>query len=128
MGKCAFSIKLLTFFANRTKEVKEEIEGTDTSIQFDIEGEKAFNIKIADGKLVMSNGRLTEPSATIKSKAEVFFKVMTQKIDPEEAFTKGKYVIEGSIIDAIRFRRIGDVTMKAHKRIFALLSRLAKVA
>ena len=127
MDKCAFAVKLLAFYANRTKEVKDEIEGIDTSIQFDIEGEKPINVKITDGRLAVSNGRLQEPGATIKSKADVFFKVMTQAIDPEEAFTKGKYVIEGSVIDAIRFRRIGDVTMKAHKFTFDLLSKLAKV-
>lgn len=127
MDKCAFAVKLLTFYANRTKQVKDEIEGIDTSIQFDIEGEKQFNVKIADGKVVAANGKLQQPSATIRSKADIFFKVMTQEIDPEEAFTKGKYVIEGSVIDAIRFRRIGDVTMRAHKLTFDLLSKLAKL-
>lgn len=128
MDRCRRAVGLLVYFANRTSQVAEEVEGIDGSIQFEIEGEKPFNVGISNGRLTFSNGELQDPDATLKAKSETFFKVMTREVDPEEAFSAGKYSVEGSIIDVIRFRRIGDVTMQAHSSIFRMLSTLAKLA
>ncbi len=126
VGKCARAIKTFVSFANRTPAAKEIMEGWDRTIQFNLDGEDPMYVKIENGKASFHEGK-AEPNLVFRGNSELFYKVITNEIDPEEAFVSRKYEVQGPITDATKFRRLGEAVQASHTRTFGLLRKFSKI-
>lgn len=127
MTKCNRALGMLVNYANKTKEVKDFIADWQSVIQFDLRGEEPFYVKAQKGELSMEVGRHLKPDVVFEGSSDVFFDILTNQIDPDDAFLMKRYEIIGSIFDAIRFRHLAELTQNAHKTTFSVLRRLSRV-
>ena len=116
MGRVMDGYKQLTEKANEIAEAKKLMEGWNKVIQFNVEGEGDFYIKFENGTAAFHEGRHESPDVTLKGPEEVFYKMLTGELDQTKAFFAGKYRIEGSMGDAIKFGRIGTAVFDAMRK------------
>jgi len=121
----------LFWLANRDARAKEfmadwAICGPRT-VQFNIAGEKPFYVRITNGRAILSDGRAESPDVVLRGKVELFSKMLAGDIDPDEAYSRQRYDIVGSIDDAIRFRYVAELTQNRHSFLVGLLRNVLKV-
>jgi putative sterol carrier protein len=77
-----------------------EAEGVDVVFQYNIAGPKGGDwfITIKDKKCDVSAGKSEKANCTIKIDDANYVKMATGKLDPMQAFTSGKLVIEGDVM------------------------------
>lgn len=100
-------------------EIKEHI-----AFQFNIEGEGegAFYLEIADGKINIEPYEYYDRDVIFTTKAETLLKIGTGKLDPVLAYTIGKLKVEGSIEKALVLKKITPKSVDAEaiqKEVFA---------
>ena len=94
--------------------IKEHI-----AYQFNIEGEGegAFYLEIADGKINIEPYEYYDRDVLFTTKAETLLKIGTGKLDPIWAVTTGKLKFEGNIDKALKLKEITpksvDVTIQS---------------
>ena len=94
--------------------IKEHI-----AYQFNIEGEGegAFYLEIADGKINIEPYEYYDRDVLFTTKAETLLKIGTGKLDPIWAVTTGKLKFEGNVDKALKLKEITpksvDVTIPA---------------
>jgi len=99
-----------------------------SEIQFDLAGEEPFYISIDKTQVKFRIGRVDNPDVVLSGRSATFFDVMIGKLDPDEAYIMKKYDVKGSVVDAMRFRRICELTEEAHKTTFSALKTFGKLA
>jgi putative sterol carrier protein len=99
-----------------------------SEIQFDLAGEEPFYISIDKTHVKFNVGRIDNPDVVLSGRSATFFDVMIGKLDPDEAYIMKKYDVKGSVVDAMRFRRICELTEEAHKTTFSALKTFGKLA
>lgn len=104
------------------------LEGWQSIIQFDFVGEDPFYLAISGNAADFHEGRAESPDVVLSGRSDVFFDVMTGKLDPDEAYMMKKYAVKGSVVDAMKFRRISELTEQAHKSTFSLMKAVGKIA
>jgi putative sterol carrier protein len=125
-GRCAQAISVLVPYMNRTTEVSEFIEGWDSRLQFDLDGEEPFAVVFKDGKASTVKGRIPDPDVTIYCDSRSFFDMMTGKVSQDDAFTNGLVDVKGSIIDSVKFRHAAEMTQQKHSTLFSTLRALSR--
>ena len=128
MGKCGRAVQLLSRYVGSTPEVKELVEGWHSVVQFDLTGEEPFYIILDEQETEFQEGRFDNPDVVLSGRSEVFFDVITGKLDPDRAYMMKKYAVKGSVVDAMKFRRISEMVEESHKSTFSVLKRLGKIA
>jgi putative sterol carrier protein len=108
-------MRLFARFANRSTEALAVLEGDAYGFQFNLIGEKPFNITAADGKLKLQLGKLEDPSATFVTDTKTFYRIFSGKISQDEAFLSKKIDVKGSIMASARFRRMSNILLQSHK-------------
>jgi len=99
-----------------------------SEIQFDLTGEEPFYISIDKTHVEFRSGRIDNPDVVLSGRSATFFDVIIGKLDPDEAYIMKKYDVRGSIVDAMKFRRICELTEEAHKTTFSALKTFGKFA
>jgi len=128
LGKCGRAVQLLSRYVGSTPEVKELVEGWHSVVQFDLTGEEPFYIILDEQETEFQEGRFDNPDVVLSGRSEVFFDVITGKLDPDRAYMMKKYAVKGSVVDAMKFRRISEMVEESHKSTFSVLKRLGKIA
>lgn len=127
-GKCGRAIQMLAKYIGSTPEVKIMLDGWQSTIQFDLVGEDPFYLAISSSAADFQEGKAANFDVVLSGRSDVFFDVMTGKLDPDEAYMMKKYAVKGSVVDAMKFRRISELTEQAHKSTFSLMKALGKIA
>ncbi len=128
-GKCARAVSLLVDYMNKTKEVKDFIQGWDSTILFDLSGESPFGIIFPkDGRMQIDfvDKRLESPDVVFYANSDLFFGMLTGKIDQDEAFSDGLVDVKGSIIDSVKFRHAAEITQEKHSTLFTVLRAVSR--
>ena len=128
LGKCGRAVQLLSRYVGSTPDVKELVEGWRSVVQFDLIGEEPFYLTLEEQAAEFHEGRSDNPDVVLSGRSEVFFDVITGKLDPDRAYMMKKYAVKGSVVDAMKFRRISEIVEESHKSTFSVLKTLGKVA
>ncbi len=119
MGTSALGIRALVRLANRNSKARELLSDWSATgprtIQFELVGEESFHVKVDSGMIAFSKGRHARPDALLRGNADVFAGIVTGSLDPDEAYSRQRYDIIGSIDDAIRFRYLGELVLNMNK-------------
>ena len=127
-GKCGRAIQALARFIGSTPETKAILHNWTSVIQFDLIGEGAFYLEISQAAARFHTGKVENPDVVLSGRSDAFFDVITGKLDPDEAYVMKKYNIKGSVVDAMKFRRISELTEAKHKATFSVLKTVGKIA
>jgi putative sterol carrier protein len=127
LGRILLLMRLFTRFANRSKEALQVLEGEEFRFQFDLEGEKPFNIATVDGKLKFDVGKIEGPSATFVTDVRTFYSVFSGEISQDEAFLTRKIDVNGSIMASARFKRMSTLLLQSHRTSLRILRVLIRV-
>ena len=73
------------------------------------EGEGVFYIEVKDGNLYVEPYDYHDRDVRLITTADSFIKMAGGKLDPVFAFTTGKLKVEGSIDNALEFKKILDM-------------------
>ena len=112
MDRIITSMKMFAFFANRNSEVKSMLEDVSSEIYVDVRNGTPFHVKLDQGRISIRTGKPEKPDATIKTQKETLRKIISGKLSQEDAFNKKIVETAGSIMDAMRFRHVLNVTLK----------------
>ena len=80
-------------FSLPAKAKPEVLEGQNTLFHFDVADAGQFTIKVADGKMDVSEGFQGEPVCKVSATAETFSKVLSGDLNPMMAMMTGKLKI-----------------------------------
>jgi putative sterol carrier protein len=127
-GKCGRAIQMLSRYIDSTPEVEDILTGWQSIIQFDLVGEDPFYLSISGNAASFHEGRATTADVVLSGRSNVFFDVLTGKLDPDVAYMMKKYTVKGSVVDAMKFRRISELTEQAHKTTFSFMKAMGKIA
>jgi putative sterol carrier protein len=127
VGKCARAVTLLVDYMNKTKEVKEFASGWESKIEFDLTGEKPFGVVFSkDSAINFVDHKVENADVVFYSNADLFFGMLTGKIDQDEAFSNGLVDVKGSIFDSVRFRHAAELTQEKHSALFTVLRAVSR--
>jgi hypothetical protein len=126
--KCQLAMRVFTYFLNRTPEVASLLEGWDKTLQFDLEGERAFHIVVEEGRARVVRGQAVNADVVIEAPAELFLTMMLDTGVADESYMNKKYEVYGPPADATRFRYLGEKVQECHPLIFKPLHKLAPIA
>jgi putative sterol carrier protein len=127
VGKCARAVTLLVDYMNRTKEVKEFAAGWESRVGFDLMGEKPFGVVFSkDSAINFVDHKLENPDVVFYSSADLFYGMLTGKIDQDEAFSNGLVDVKGSIFDSVKFRHAAEITQEKHSALFTVLRAVSR--
>ncbi len=93
------------FDSLEAKADASKIAGMANSYLFDIEGEGKWLVKVADGKLAVTEGDGTA-DATIQTTSETFDKIVSGEQNPTTAYMTGKLKIKGDMGAAMKLQKI----------------------
>jgi putative sterol carrier protein len=131
VGKCARAVSLLVDYMSKTKEVKDFLQGWESRILFDLGGEAPFGIifsKDSGSSINFVDQKIENPDVIFYSNSELFFGMLTGKIDQDEAFSDGLVDIKGSIFDSVKFRHAAEITQRRHSALFTVLRAVSRFA
>lgn len=113
MGRVIDGYKQFVELANKSAEAKGLMAGWDRIVQFIVDGEDDFYLKIEGGQVSLTVGVHESPNVTLKGPEEVMYKMVTRELDATRAYFAKQYTIEGSMSDAMKFGRLGTAAAKA---------------
>jgi len=126
-GKSARAISLLVDYMNKTSEVKEFISGWESRIEFDLSGESPFGVLFSnDGAIRFIDKKVENPEVIFFANSDLFYGMLTGKIDQDEAFSNGLVDVKGSIFDSVRFRHAAEITQEKHSTLFTVLRTVSR--
>ncbi|MGN6797955.1 MAG: SCP2 sterol-binding domain-containing protein [Gaiellaceae bacterium] len=82
-----------------------KLEGMSNSYLFEIEDEGEWLVKVADGKLTVTEGG-GEADATILASGETFDKIVAGDQNPTTAYMTGKLKIKGDLGAAMKLQKL----------------------
>lgn len=122
-------MSLLVDYMKKTSEVKSFVSGWSSAIQFELSGEDPFGLVFAiDGSVNFKTGKLDSPDVIFYSDSNLFFQVITGKVDQDEAFSNGLVDVRGSIFDSVKFRHAAELTQEKHNALFSTLRAFSRFA
>ena len=113
MGRVIEGYKVMVKRANEVAEAKSLMVGWNKVIQFTVEGEGEFYIRIENGTASFHEGKHEKPDVNLKGSEDTFYKMLTRELDATKAYFTRKYVVEGSMADAMKFGRLGTAVAKS---------------
>lgn len=113
MGRVVDGYKTFVELANKNDDAKGLMAGWNRVIQFIVEGDDDFYLKIEGGQVSLTIGIHESPNVTLKGPEGVMFKMLSGELDATRAYFAKQYTIEGSMSDAMKFGRVGAALAKA---------------
>ena len=127
VGKCARAVTLLVDYMNKTREVKEFASGWESRIEFELTGENPFGVVFSkNSEINFVDYKLENPDVVFFSNADVFYGMLTGKVDQDEAFSNGLVDVKGSIFDSVKFRHAAEITQEKHSALFTVLRAVSR--
>jgi multimeric flavodoxin WrbA/putative sterol carrier protein len=85
---------LVNMSSNFNREVGSDLQAT---IQFEISGQQSGNwyFSISNGHCSVKEGKVENPTLTIKTPSEIWIAIINKQLNPQQAFMEQKYVAEG---------------------------------
>lgn len=84
-----------------------KLAGLDHTYRFEIDGEGAWNVRIHDGAVAVSEGGEDgRADATIRTNGEVFERIVSGKQSPATAYMAGKVKVEGDLGAVMKLQRL----------------------
>lgn len=116
---------MLAVLMNRHPEAKRMMEDWSTAgprvVQFELSDEDPFYVEISDGKASFHSGKSSQSNVAFRSRGDIFFRMLIGQTNPDEAYSRQKYDILGSIDDAVRFRYIAEIVQKSHGGLISIM-------
>jgi putative sterol carrier protein len=86
----------------------EKAHNINATIQINLSGEggSLWAIKIADGKISISEGQADSPKLTLHMQASDFVALTRGQVNPMNLFMAGKIKVEGDITLAMKFQEL----------------------
>jgi putative sterol carrier protein len=126
LDRIVTAMKIFTFFANRNSEVKSMLEDIQSNIFVEVKDGTSFYARIDGGKISIEDGKPENSDATIKASRESLRKIISGKLSQEDAFNKKIIESSGSIMDAMRFRRVLNLATEKSAGVKFLRSTLGR--
>lgn len=131
VGKLTLGFRFLTWLVNRDAKTKKFIEDWATcgtrNVQFDLSGEAPFFIEIGNGRATFKHGKAEKMDVILRGESSLFSKLLSGEVDQDEAYSRQRYEIIGSIDDAIRLRYLTELSQKTHPVLLGGLQRLLRM-
>jgi len=84
-----------------------KLAGLEHSYRFEIDGEGAWNVRVHDGLVAVSEGGEDgRVDATIRTSGEVFDRIVSGKQNPATAYMAGKVKVEGDLGAVMKLQRL----------------------
>jgi putative sterol carrier protein len=128
IGKCGRAIQLLSRYVGSTPSIAGLVDGWNSTIQFDLTEEEPFYVQFDGASATFHEGSSENPDVVLSGRSDLFFDVISGKLDPDEAYMMKKYSVQGSVVDAMKFRRISELVEESHKSTFSVLKTFGKIA
>jgi putative sterol carrier protein len=127
-GKCARAVSLVGDYINKTDEARKFVLGWESKIQFELSGEDPFALFFhPDGTVEFRSEKTVDPDVTFYCNSDLFFDILTGKIDQDAAFSNGLVEVKGSIFDSVRFRHAAEIAQQKHSTLFGILRTFSKL-
>lgn len=94
------------------EKMSSEIKSWNKAFQIETEEGDKFYIKIADGEIIIEQGELSRPTATLRMSREVLGKILKGEMDAMAAFIRGKMKITGNVIETANLRKLLEAGIK----------------
>jgi putative sterol carrier protein len=89
------------------RAAKANLEGIDHSYRFEIEGEGNWNVRVGSGRVVVTEGAEDgSADATIRTKADVFERLVSGRQSPATAYMTGKVKVDGDLGAVLKLQRL----------------------
>jgi len=98
--------KVFCEICNESEDVKNETEGWNVNLQFDITDGDKFWLKVTDGSFVGGSGKIEAPDTTLRTSGEVAARVFTGEKDATAAYMEGSLKVDGKLSEALKLRGI----------------------
>lgn len=126
MGKCSKAISLASEYMNSSKGIQESLKEFSCTIQFYLQGEEPFALKLQDGKAKFLKYEIKDADVQIYADSDTFFDIIIGKINPDQAYLYGTVEIKGSIMYAVVLKHVGEVMRKEHPKLFATVKAFSR--
>jgi putative sterol carrier protein len=104
---------VLCDIANGSDEIKDEVEGWDRVLVFDVEDGAKATLKVKDGNFSFEDGANDSPDVTLTMNPTVAVGVLSGETDATSAYMAGDLKVTGPLPDAIKFRTITELFREA---------------
>ncbi len=96
------------FDAMPTYFKSKDAAGVNSTIQFDLQGEKggSWYVTVADGTCAVNKGTAPNPAATVRMTVSDFVDLALGKLSPTLAFMTGKVKIDGDMGAVIKHQSL----------------------
>lgn len=86
----------------------DKAAGVDMSLLFDLAGDSGgqWFVKVADGKVDVSQAAAGTPDATVRMSADDFQAMSSGSLNPMMAFMTGKVKVEGDLNTVMKFQSL----------------------
>ena len=115
MGKVKDGWRYFAEHANHIPKAREMMNGWNRIVQFSLDGEDPFYLDFSGAAVMLHDGTHGKPDLTLKGTNEIFYKLMTGKLDRMKAILLRQISFHGSVKDAVRFADIGDEVRRSVK-------------
>ena len=100
---------LFTQISNNTEDVQDEVEGSDRTFLYKINGRPVAWLRIKDKRFEMGSDDIERPDLTLDMSEEVAIGVFSGQVDPTAAYMSGDLRVDGAVNDAIVLGNIMDL-------------------
>ncbi|MEW5945777.1 MAG: SCP2 sterol-binding domain-containing protein [bacterium] len=106
--KWVFEERLPKRFEESMEKYREQLEGIEGVLQFNIEGEGGgqWHIALSEGKATVHPGESEDPSTTFTVDAADWMAIVRRETDPQTVFMQGKLRIAGDMNLAMRLGQL----------------------
>jgi putative sterol carrier protein len=130
-GSVTKGFRFLLWLANRDPKARDFMQDWSTggtrTIQFDLKGEEPFHIQIRNTHATLQQGETAFADVMLRGRSSLFSKILAGEVDPDEAYSRQRYDIMGSIDDAIRFRYMAERIQDSHTFLIGLLRTMLRI-
>src|SRR5271157_618851 len=100
--------------ANENDDIKEEVEGWEKLMKFEVEDGPTGWMKVADGVFTAGDGDPDgEPDLTLQMNGSVGVGIFSGDVDATSAYMAGDLKVVGPLPDAVKFRTITEMVREA---------------
>ncbi len=101
-------LKLFVDICNQNEDIKEEVEGWNRVLAFQIDGDK-FQIRVENGEFSRETNSAVEPNILFSMDEETLLDIFSGEINATTAYMDEKLKVTGLLPDAVKFRALTEI-------------------
>lgn len=90
----------------KNPNIREKLAGVEASVQFRIDDDKPFYVKIDKGVINVAEGELLDPTVIVIAKKADLKKLIDREADPFAYYFSGRVKVAGKVLEAAELLRI----------------------